>query len=200
MQSTKATRKSPSPRFEGQEHIFGSTGTGNIGPDAGSRAGEAAAPSARDVDDPAASAVAAGHPIVGEGPGAVPHKDKVGAIVARYLERGHLDAVVRRGLHDLVELAGKKPRDSRDRRLRRRVPTILSGMISIGKINITVCTVRNISRTGVLLLLPRLMSMPDRFELTISGVRTMCCRTVRQSGRKVGAEFTSNISPIGTQR
>ena len=79
----------------------------------------------------------------------------------------------------------------RDRRLSRRVPSILEGRIRLApEAPSIVCTIRELSGTGARIWLPDVIEFPDEFELGIPMLeQTIRARAVWSKGKQHGLVF-----------
>lgn len=54
------------------------------------------------------------------------------------------------------------------------------------------CTVRNLSQTGAALEVETPIGVPERFGLMIEAGRTVPCKVVRRSERRIGVRFVDD--------
>lgn len=88
----------------------------------------------------------------------------------------------------------------RDRRLSRRIPSILEGRIRLSpEASQIVCTIRDLSATGARIWLLNPIEFPDEFELEIPMLeQAVRARAVWSKGKQHGLEFLQALQePAG---
>jgi hypothetical protein len=89
----------------------------------------------------------------------------------------------------------------RDRRLSKRIPSILEGRIRLGpQTPPIVCTMRDLSATGARIWLPDAIAFPDEFELEIPMLeQAVRARAVWSEGKQHGLMFLEALcAPTGS--
>jgi hypothetical protein len=84
-----------------------------------------------------------------------------------------------------------------DRRLSKRLPSLLEGRIRLGPQAPRIpCTIRDLSITGARLWLPDVVELPDEFELEIPKLeQSVRVRLVRSDTKNHGVMFLEELRP-----
>jgi len=89
-----------------------------------------------------------------------------------------------------------------DKRQARRMRVLMTGNISLpGNLSTFLCTVRNLSEGGAMIVFPDLTPVPERFSLHVelSGFKVEC-EKIWQDGLTFGVRFLSEREPVKSLR